>query len=56
VARQASCVRRISVTPLGHELVELGPVLGEAQPVEEFAELALFLLQPAQGVGAILVR
>src|SRR5690606_11369659 len=38
---------------LGHELVELGLVLGGAQPGDEFAEGRLLVLQPADGLVAI---
>ena len=41
---------------VGHELVELGLVLGVAQALEELAELALLLLEPVQGFRAILVE
>src|SRR6202011_5740338 len=41
---------------IGHELVELGAVLGEAQALEELDELALLLLEPAQGLYAICVE
>src|SRR6476646_4864380 len=44
------------VAPLGHELVELGLVLGHAQSVEELVELALLLLEPPQRFGAVLVE
>src|SRR5690606_41081084 len=41
---------------LGHELVELGLVLGEAQPLQELLELALLVLEPAQRLGAVFVE
>src|SRR4029077_929123 len=41
---------------IGHELVELGAVLGEAQALEEFDELALLLFEPAQGLYAVFVE
>ena len=41
---------------LGHELVELDLVLGVAQPVEKFHELALLFFEPAQGFGAVFVK
>src|SRR5260370_8187668 len=47
---------RLGPAVLGQELVELGLVLGEAQAVEEAQEIALLLLEPAQGVGAVLVE
>src|SRR5579885_1324531 len=47
---------RRMIAPLGHELVELGLVLGHAQAIEEVAELALLVLEPAQGLGAIFVE
>ena len=45
-----------AVAPLVHELVELGAVLGGAQPVEEVAELALLLVELAQRLLAIFVE
>src|SRR6185312_1669219 len=48
--------RRVRTAALGQELIELGLVLGKAQAVEEAAELALFLFEPAQGIGAVLVE
>ena len=42
--------------PLGHELIELGAVLGEAQPLEEFLELALLVFEPLQRLCAIVVE
>jgi hypothetical protein len=41
---------------LRHELVEFGLVLGVAQAVEKFLELALLFFQPAQRLGAVLVK
>src|SRR5437762_1387271 len=41
---------------LAEELVELLLVLGAAQALQEIAELALLLLEPAQCVGAIFVE
>src|SRR5580658_1796273 len=52
--RRRRCRRGIPA--LGHELVEFGLVLGEAQPFEEAGELRLLLLQPAEGFGAIFVE
>ena len=45
-----------AIAPLVHELVELGAVLGGAQPVEEVAELALLLVELAQRLLAIFVE
>src|SRR3954471_13811257 len=44
------------MAPLGHELVERGLVLGEAQPIKEVAEFALLLFEPPQRFGAVLVK
>src|SRR5215475_10060123 len=41
---------------VGHELVELGLVLGLAQALEELAELALLLFEPLQGLGTVFVE
>src|SRR5260370_20234019 len=41
---------------LGHELVEFGLVLGMPQTVEELFEFALFFLEAAQGLRAVLVK
>ena len=49
-------VRLRAVAPLGHELIEFGLVLGEAQPIDEVAELALLVFEPPQGLGAVLVE
>src|SRR5580693_3909793 len=46
---------RRPIAALVHELVELGTVLGGAQPIEEVAELALLLVELAQGLLAVLV-
>src|SRR5207247_2027677 len=40
---------------LGHELIELGLILGVTQALQKFLELALLLLEPAQGLAAIFV-
>src|SRR6185437_1898873 len=44
------------IAALGHKLIELGFVLGEAQTIEELAEFALLFLKPPQRVGAIFVE
>jgi len=45
-----------AIAPLGHELIELGPVLGKAQPLQKLLKLALFFLKSAQRVGPIFVE
>src|SRR6185437_16002291 len=45
-----------ALIPLGQELVELGLVFGQPQPVEEGAEVALLLFEPAQRLIAILIE
>src|SRR6516225_5682287 len=45
-----------TIAPLGHELVELGPVLRKAQALQKLLKLALFFLKSAQRVGAIFVE
>src|SRR5258708_31802874 len=45
-----------AVAALGHELVELGAVLGRAQLVEIVAELALLLIELAQRLLAVFVE
>src|SRR6266404_1098708 len=44
------------VAAIGHELVELGLVLGEAQFVQEALELALLLFEAAQSLLAVFVE
>jgi hypothetical protein len=50
------CIVLGAIAPLGHELVKLDPVLGKAQPLQELFELALFVLEPPQRIGAIIVE
>jgi len=45
-----------AIAPLGHELVELGSVLGKAQPLQKLLKLALFFLESSQRVDAIFVE
>ncbi len=45
-----------TVAALGQELVELGAILGEAQPLEEFLELALLLFEPPQRLGPVFIE
>src|SRR5713226_504062 len=47
---------RRALAALGHELVELGPVLGKAQALEKRDEVALLLFEPPQGFLAIFVE
>ncbi len=42
--------------PLGHELIELGPVFGEAQPRQEVLERLLLVFEPLQRLLAIIVE
>ena len=53
-----SVVRRSGrlAAPLGHELIELGAVPGEAQPRKEILELLLLLFEALQRLGAIVVE
>jgi hypothetical protein len=44
------------LTPFRHELIELDLVLGKTEPVEEFAEFALFLFKPLHGLGLVFVE
>jgi len=46
----------VAATPVGHELVELGLVLGFAQTPQEVLELALLVFEPAQRLSAIFVE
>src|SRR5581483_3635499 len=56
-AGTAPMLRRGGGAPtLGHELVELGLVLGVAQPLEEGLKLLGLLLEPPQRLLAILVE
>src|SRR5439155_19300584 len=43
----------VAAAPVGHGLVELGPVLGVAQAVQEFLEFALILVYPAVRFGRV---
>src|SRR6185437_11845087 len=54
--RRRRILRCRPVATLGHEGVELGFVLGKAQPVEKIAEFALLVLQTLQGFAAIFVK
>ena len=48
--------RRRTIATLGHELVELGLVLGVPQAIEESLELALLFLETLQRLFAILIE
>src|SRR5215470_16033895 len=48
--------RRRTGTALSHELIELGLVASETQPVEKLPELALLLFEAPQRLGPILVE
>src|SRR5664280_155761 len=57
--QERSVLRRRGFRPvaaLGHELVELGLVLGEAQAIEKFAELTLLFLKTLQRIAAVFVE
>src|SRR5262249_29633438 len=45
-----------AIAPLVHELIELGAILGGAQAIEEFLELALLLVELAQRLLAIFIE
>src|SRR5579863_8382165 len=45
-----------AVAAFVHELVELGAILGKAQALQELLEFALFIFEPAQGFGAVIVE
>src|ERR1700722_3911571 len=45
-----------AIAPLGHELIELRAIPGEAQSGEEILELALLIFEPLQRLGAIVVE
>src|SRR5690242_16824212 len=47
---------RRAAAVLGHEGVELFLVLGVAQPGQEFLELALLFLEPAQRISPVFVE
>src|SRR5689334_4308169 len=47
---------RGAIAAFGHELVELGLVLGEAQPVEKLPEFLLLVLETLQGLHAVIVE
>src|SRR4051794_10565962 len=49
-------VRGRAIAPLSHELVELRLVLGHAQTIQEVMEFALFVLEPPERFGPILVE
>jgi hypothetical protein len=44
------------IAPLRHEGIELGLVLGEAEPIEKVAELALLVLEALERLGAVIVE
>src|SRR3954452_15292031 len=45
-----------SAATFGHELIELGLVLGHAKTCQEVLKLPLLFLEPVQGLGAIVVE
>src|SRR5208282_4688804 len=47
---------RRPLAALAHELIELRPILGKAQALEKFLELALFFFEPLQRLAAIIVK
>src|SRR5579863_693959 len=49
-------IRLIGAAALGHELIELGAVLGETQPRQEILELPLLLLETLQCLRAVFVE
>src|SRR5947207_15883579 len=50
--------RRIAraIAAVGHELVELGLVLGKTQALQKGVELALLVFQPAQRVFSVFIE
>src|SRR3954454_20889125 len=54
--RRGRRFRGVRTAAVGHGMVELGLVLGEAQALEELEELLLLLFEPAQGLGTIFVE
>src|ERR1700751_4378401 len=51
------CVRGgVATATLGHELVELGLVLGSTQAIQKFLEFALFILKSTQRLRSIFVE
>src|ERR1700728_3198421 len=45
-----------TIAPVGHELIELRTVLGKAQALQKLLEIPLLILQPPQGLAAVIVK
>ena len=52
----SACSCSCPAAALGHELVELGLVLGHAQSAEEVLKITLLLFEPSQCLGAIFIE
>src|SRR3954451_8056720 len=50
------CRRRGAPGTIGHKLVELGLVLGLAEPLEEIEEFLLLVFETAQRLGLVVVE
>jgi len=44
------------IATFGHKLIELGPVLGHAQPLKVFPKRVMLLFEAPEGFGAVFVK